>query len=447
MCAAIFNGNFIDLIEIDAASNTGVDNVRELIEHVRFAPSSGKYKVFIIDEVHMLSKGAFNALLKTLEEPPTHVIFVLATTEAVKVPATIISRTQRFDFKRLSLAEVENHLNEISNKENLELPKEAIQIIAQTSEGGLRDALSLLDKVSTLGPKPSLEEVLQLIGVTDTAHLEKLLALIAQKDASAIPAFIDQLLEKGTDFVAFNRDFLEYLRKVLILKITESTNLVQLSEEHIKATEKLASAFGENEIIFIIRLFLRSLKEQGFAPAPDLPVLLAAVEAAGKSGGKAENSKPAIQTESRSSFRVADAAPRVSVSQIPENPNSPQTEKVEAQVSSQSLVNISNEEILARWQEVIEKLKEINGPLAQLLKSSNVESLRGASIIVSVKYNFHKQNLEHPKNQITIGKILKDIYGHSLAVRGEVAKMPEEKSTVPGGLSDALKVFGGEFLE
>jgi DNA polymerase-3 subunit gamma/tau len=146
VCKAVETGNFIDLIEIDAASNTGVDNVRDLIEHVKFAPSVGKYKVFIIDEVHMLSKGAFNALLKTLEEPPKHAIFILATTEIQKVPATIISRTQRFDFKILHLEDLKNHLKFVIDKENLNYGKDIIDLLAEHAQGGARDALSLLDK-------------------------------------------------------------------------------------------------------------------------------------------------------------------------------------------------------------------------------------------------------------------------------------------------------------
>ena len=209
----------MDLVEIDAASNTGVDNVRELIEQVKFSPSSGEYKVFIIDEVHMLSKGAFNALLKTLEEPPKHAIFISATTEVGKVPATIISRTQRFDFKRLSLLEVENHILQVMEKEAIKLPTGAVKLIALHSEGGLRDALSLLDKVLTLGAEPEMADVLQLIGITDTAYLEKLLELIVLNKAKEIPEFLEQLLEKGVDFSVFNKDFLEYLRKILVIKI------------------------------------------------------------------------------------------------------------------------------------------------------------------------------------------------------------------------------------
>lgn len=500
VCTSVANGNFIDLIEIDAASNTGVDNVRELIEHVRFSPSAGKYKIFIIDEVHMLSKGAFNALLKTLEEPPQHAIFILATTEIGKVPATIISRTQRFDFKRLSISEIEKHLFDVISREKMELPKEAVKLIAEHSEGGLRDALSLLDKVFTLGDEPSLDDVLQLIGITDIALSEKLLNLIKESEAGGVPVFINELLEKGTDFVVFNRDFLEYLRKVLILKITgKAQNQTSLSENHLARAKELAQAFGENEIIFVMRLFLRSLKEQQTAPSPDLPVLLASVEAAMRKNLSTAPLRPRAQgrevgaggsgqpnNQSRLNHQSAKptvplVSPKVEVSDstvnairadggiklppVLESSNSlPPASSIVCSNGAKSIadqgsqasvaddpspliINISQADIAARWQEVIEKLKNVNGPLAHLLKSSPLERMDGARIIVSVKYKFHKQNLEHQKNQETISKILKEIYGQNLAIGGDVVIHTGSEKAVAGGLADALKVFGGELIE
>src|SRR6185503_13162787 len=165
-CLAIAAGNFMDLVEIDAASNTGVDNIRELIEQVRFQPSSGRRKIYIIDEVHMLSRGAFNALLKTLEEPPEHVIFVLATTEIHKVPGTIISRTQRFTFGRVSAEHTMAALADIAKQEKLKVSDDALQIIARHAEGSLRDGLSLLGKVATLGSSISAEDVALLLGLS-----------------------------------------------------------------------------------------------------------------------------------------------------------------------------------------------------------------------------------------------------------------------------------------
>jgi DNA polymerase-3 subunit gamma/tau len=239
-CKQITEGRFLDLLEIDAASNTGVDNIRELIEHIRFAPSSGKYKVFIIDEVHMLSKGAFNALLKTLEEPPKHAIFILATTEISKVPATIVSRTQRFDFKALSKKDLEEHLTSVVQKEGLVLDLAAIALVAENAQGSVRDALSLLDKILTLGDNPSLEECRQLLGFVDIKVSENLLELIETGQAKSLPGFYEELVEKGQDFLVFSRDFLEYLRKILNVKLT--SNATSLDEEHGKRFDVIQHA-------------------------------------------------------------------------------------------------------------------------------------------------------------------------------------------------------------
>jgi len=231
-CKAIAQNSFLDLVEIDAASNTGVDNIRELIEHVKFAPSSGKYKFFIVDEVHMLSKGAFNALLKTLEEPPKHAVFVLATTEINKVPATIISRTQRFDFKAFSAEDLFGHLQRIAKEEQINFKPEILRLVADNAEGSVRDSLSLLDKLLTLGENASLEDCQQLLGITDAAVCENLLGLIAAGKAAELPDFFNAILEKGLDFKILNRDFLEYLRKALVYKIAGADQKSGLSADH-----------------------------------------------------------------------------------------------------------------------------------------------------------------------------------------------------------------------
>jgi len=448
ICTSIQKGNFMDLIEIDAASNTGVDNVRDLIEHVRFAPALAKHKVIIIDEVHMLSKGAFNALLKTLEEPPAHAIFILATTEPSKVPPTIISRTQRFDFTRLKLEEVEKHLADISNRENLEVSIEALKAIAQLSEGGLRDALSLLDKVSTLGNKPSLDAVFQLLGVTDTQYSEELLGYITNAKVAEIPVFLEILLEKGIDFVSFNRDFLEYLRKILVLKITGAKAGAQLTESHLTKAGNFAESLSESSLIYLIRLFLRSLKEQSFSPAPDLPILVAAAEAAlgSKNQQPTKNENLVFTTPKR--VYIAPVVNSTQVEKEREQKNSEQSDINLEKINANPKNLLSLEEISARWEQVLEKLKNKNGPLAHLLKFSPIDSVVGPKIIVKVKYKFHKQNLEHPKNLDLIGKILVEIYGEQLIVEAQVVVPEKEgKPDFEINVAKALKVFGGELAE
>lgn len=440
ICKQIEQGNFMDLVEIDAASNTGVDNIRELIEHIRFSPTTGSFKVFIIDEVHMLSKGAFNALLKTLEEPPRHAIFILATTEIGKVPATIISRTQRFDFKRLSPEDLEKHLERILKEEKFKLPKSVAQLVAQNAEGSVRDALSLLDKVLTLGEDITLEESEQLLGITDIAVCEKLLDLIAKGGLTEIPEFFDDLQEKGFDFSVFNRDFLEYLRKVLVYKVAGQKLLEQ---QHQKQLADLAAVLSMAELIFIIRLFLRSYKDLAFSPSVEIPLLVSSLEAAAKRGGKAGEhilpQAPAkiIKQPAVESSVVNDAPAKAEQSVAP----------METEQVLEENADIAMQEIRASWPQVIAKVKELNGPLASLLKIFPLQIVSGNALVVGVDFLFHKQNLEVPKNQVMLSKVLEEVYGKKLRVRGQVIKEEKPADAPTEALADALKIFGGELVE
>ncbi len=440
-CNAISAGQFLDLVEIDAASNTGVDNVRELIEHVKFSPSSGKFKVFIIDEVHMLSKGAFNALLKTLEEPPTHTIFILATTEINKVPATIISRTQRFDFKRLSVEDLLSHLEKIVKSEKLKIPTEVLELIAHNSDGGVRDSLSLLEKVVTLGADATVEESQQLLGVTDIKLSQELVGQLLSQTPENIPEFIDRLLEKGVDFAVFNRDFLEYLLKLLITKTTGGNSTFGLPKEQQTELGKLSGQLSLNDVIFITRLFLKSYKELGSAPTPQIPILLAALEAQQKVGGKVSLTPVARPSAEYSSPSNTDLSPK---------PQTPVVSSVIIEEPEEQEVpaTISMEELEKHWTKIIQKIKSVNGPLAQLVKTSPLQHINGGKIVVGVKFLFHKQNLENPKNQTVINGVLNEVTGQKLYLKAELIKeKPENTATTAEILTDALKVFGGELIE
>ena len=215
ICKSFLDGSSLDLLEIDGASHTGVDNVRELIEHVQFSPSQAKYKVIIIDEVHMLSKPAFNALLKTLEEPPSHAVFVLATTETHKVPATIISRTQRFDFKKVSIADLSKLLQFVCNDNKVKANSDALTEIAAAADGSFRDGLSLLDQVINYAGNEITEELVEnVLGLTGIKTTAAFLDLVLNHQAKQAVDFISDLSYNGRDLYQFGRDFLEYLRKV-----------------------------------------------------------------------------------------------------------------------------------------------------------------------------------------------------------------------------------------
>ncbi len=453
VCKAVEQGNFIDLVEIDAASNTSVENVRDLIEHVRFAPSIGKFKVFIIDEVHMLSKSAFNALLKTLEEPPKHVIFILATTEINKVPATIISRTQKFDFKALSQADLVSHLEKLCEEEGVKLDNSILELVAQNAEGSVRDSLSLLDKVLTLGADVTIEECQLLLGVTDIGFCEKLLELIVTGQAKEIPVFFNGITEKGLDYVIFNRDFLEYLRKALIFKITENNTNFGLSAERNANLNKFTEGYSATDIMYVIRLFLKSYKDLQNSPDPQVPLLVASLEGALKKVNLL--SRPANLLASQVIVNPAgQESVQVKVEQpILESvikPTKQESEFLEME-SVQEEVETSNltlAQVEAIWPKVIAKVKEANGPLASLLKNSPLIGVERGRIVLQSKFNFDKQNLESPKNTALIKTIVESISGEKIGLLAKVIAK-DEKLTISASdaIGEALKVFGGEIIE
>lgn len=447
VCKQIAEGRFLDLLEIDAASNTGVDNIRELIEHIRFAPSSGKYKVFIIDEVHMLSKGAFNALLKTLEEPPKHAIFILATTEISKVPATIVSRTQRFDFKALSKKDLEEHLTSVVQKEGLVLDQAAISLVAENAQGSVRDALSLLDKILTLGDNPSLEECRQLLGFVDIKVSENLLELIETGQAKNLPGFYEELVEKGQDFLVFSRDFLEYLRKILNVKLT--SNATSLEGEHGQKALEFAEKFSQGELMFIIRLFLRAYKELYDAPNPELPMLLASVEAALKRAGGG-NGGVTITNNDNNNRNENTTQPSIkSVSQEALVVEIPKVVVAEEVVQLGQDVVISREEVESFWPKFISELKKLNSPLANMVRSCQLLEINDGKIFLGSKFAFHKQNLENQKNKQMIHQVLEQVSGVKLGIFIRVEKLEEaSQATSPTeALAGALQIFGGELVE
>lgn len=291
-CAEINEGKSLDLIEIDAASNRGIDEIRELREGIKFSPARLKYKVFIIDEVHMLTREAFNALLKTLEEPPKHALFILATTEAHKVPQTIISRCQRFDFHRLILEKIVDRLAQISKKEGVRISKEALELVALNADGGARDAESLLGQVMAMEDKEiTLTEVQTILGITDNSAVIQMAGLLAKKDAKGAISLANKLVEDGYDIDQFMKSLINYFRKLMIFKSFVSSPAEQVQMRRLIAPEMGEEGFmmileqGENfsnsDLVRVIRLLIRAANETKSAILPQLPLELAVVEIAG----------------------------------------------------------------------------------------------------------------------------------------------------------------------
>lgn len=281
-CQGIAAGTALDLVEIDAASHTGVDDVRRIIEGVAFAPVASKYKVFIIDECHQLSKAAVNALLKTLEEPPAHAIFILATTEADKMIATIVSRCQRFDFKKLTISEIIKKLEFIVKKEGAKHDSSALHIIAFNARGSFRDAESLLDKcLAFSGGAITAEAVKELLGIVDAAQVSALVDFLLKKDAVSAIAHINQLAEQGTDMREFAKTLVFYLRHILLLNISPQLLDEQNSgftHEELATLRQQAAAGPESAVRKMLQLFIAAENQLKYAVIPQLPLELAVVD-------------------------------------------------------------------------------------------------------------------------------------------------------------------------
>lgn len=258
ICKAVASGSSLNVIEIDAASNNGVDNIREIREEVTYPPTEGKFKVYIIDEVHMLSMGAFNALLKTLEEPPSYVVFILATTEAHKIPVTILSRCQRYDFRRISTETIAERLTELLEREHAQAEEKAVRYIAKSADGAMRDALSLLDQCMAfyMGEKLTYDQVLSVIGAVDTEQFSSLLRAVVSDDIPAAMRKVEDLVSQGKDLGQFLQDFIWYLRNLLLLQSSDDMeDVLDLSSENLLLLKEECSMIDGMQIMRYIRIF------------------------------------------------------------------------------------------------------------------------------------------------------------------------------------------------
>ena len=258
MCKAIQAGTSMNVIEIDAASNNGVDNIREIREEVAYRPTEGNYKVYIIDEVHMLSTGAFNALLKTLEEPPSYVIFILATTEAHKIPITILSRCQRYDFHRITIDTIAERLDELLKIEGVEAEEKAVRYVAKAGDGSMRDALSLLDQCIAfyLGQTLTYDKVLEVLGAVDTEVFSKLLRKVLQGDVTGAIRTLEDLIIGGRELGQFVGDFTWYMRNLLLVKTSENPEeAIDVSSENLKLLREESEMVAVVTLIRYIRIF------------------------------------------------------------------------------------------------------------------------------------------------------------------------------------------------
>ena len=280
-CKAISAGTSLNVIEIDAASNNGVDNIRDIRDEVQYSPTEGKYKVYIIDEVHMLSIGAFNALLKTLEEPPSYVIFILATTEAHKIPITILSRCQRYDFRRISLETIYERLSDLLKREGVEAEEKAVRYIAKAADGSMRDALSLLDQCIAfyLGQMLTYEKVLEVLGAVDVEIFNELMRYVAVSDTMKALKIVDEIVWQGRELAQFVTDFTWYMRNLLLLKSSDSINdQMDISAENLDSMKQVAELVEIDSLMRYVRVFSEMSNQLRYATQKRVTLELAIIK-------------------------------------------------------------------------------------------------------------------------------------------------------------------------
>ncbi|MCR5687352.1 MAG: DNA polymerase III subunit gamma/tau [Lachnospiraceae bacterium] len=279
-CRSIAEGTSLNVIEMDAASNNGVDDARQIKESVVYSPTNGKYKVYIIDEAHQITKDAFNALLKTMEEPPAYVIFILATTEPHKIPVTILSRCQRYDFKRIDTATIEDRMREVAESEGISVEDKAISYIASKAEGGMRDALSLLDQCSSffLGKEITYERALEVLGAVDTSVFSEFLRCLCARSVTDAIRLIDRITVQGRDITQFVTDFIWHMRNVLLAKSAENVSeVLDITADNLALLKIEAESISEEQILRYIRVFSELANDLRTASQKRVPVELAVI--------------------------------------------------------------------------------------------------------------------------------------------------------------------------
>lgn len=478
-CLLVEAGQSFDIIEIDAASHTGVDNIRELRETVVLPPSLGSHKVYIIDEVHMLSIGAFNALLKTLEEPPAHVVFILATTALHKVPETILSRCQRFDLSRFPVAGIVEKLTHIAESEKLKISDEALRMIALSAEGGMRDAESLLMQIVSLGVSPITEDtVIEALGTTKHGNITELVRLIGENELFPALTLVRTLSRNGTDLALFTALVLHFLRDLLLVATNPALALAELDGETQEAKEELSNLAGHFtpiDIVTMLEHFQVAQVASKTAVIAELPLEIAIVKilsannqdspSAGEpTEKKPPTGKPIIADEKKEGAKIhpvksSEAGPpeaefhRASQTEIIKKELTKTATETNGEASKgedtqkKALFDLSH--IQEHWLAILNTAKHLNASISLGLSTARPSEVSGNTIVIAVKYPFHKERLEEAANQLTLEKAFATILGAKmkLVIRVDESTTSDTPTESANPLiNQALSMLGGRVV-
>jgi DNA polymerase III subunit gamma/tau len=496
-CQALNEGRFLDLIEIDAASNTSVEDVRDLRDKINFRPTQGEYKVYIIDEVHMLSTAAFNALLKTLEEPPPHAVFILATTEIHKIPATILSRCQRYEFKRIPVTEIVRYLRKMADEEKLVVDEDALVLIARQATGAMRDAISLLDQLSSTGERVTLAEAQVVLGTATSGMVLDLVGAVINRDAATGLKLIQSALDAGTDARQFARQVVDYLRGLLLIRLGNADQVDATQEVRTRMAAH-ANELETAHLLEIIRLFnsaavdVRSSWHTGLALELALaeaieekaaPVSVEQAQTAQPPAARPKPTAPAAEAPRPTQERQAPAAERSQPSPAKPQPGAdrpqtgaartqPETEKASqarpqqsagkpqpgaeksAPPASGAAANpaggkaFTQQELQQNWSKVKQLVKKRNPLTEGLLNSARSMVIKGDVLVLGFQSEVVKSKMEIAENVELLRQALQAALGASLAVRcvvvGNKAATPDDLGIDGDGMVGTALDLGGK---
>jgi DNA polymerase III subunit gamma/tau len=422
ICRAIGDGRFLDLIEIDAASNTGVDDIRDLREKINFTPSEGRYKVYIIDETHMLSTAAFNALLKTLEEPPPHAIFVLATTEEHKVPLTIKSRCRQFNFRLLTTPEIVGRLEWLAEREELATEPAALAMIAQHGAGSLRDAESLLDQlIAAPGDTITLERAQKVLGTASSAAVKSLVAAWLEGDGAAGLQTIHEALATGADARQFCRQLVIYLRQLLLLQTAGAELALDVTPEEKGAMLQQAQRTTRHALIEAVKRFNEAALTPAISWQPQLPLELAFIQLLPAAAGIQEGQMAGpVSQEPPASPRVTAVAPPTADSHAAKTESTPAQAAVAPppQPDSEPKPALTLEMVKAQWPQIVAGVSRQNKNLSALLNMCKPLATEGPVLILGFDFPVLKEKFEAvAHNRDVVATVLRDVLAVPARVR------------------------------
>lgn len=478
VCKGILENNVMDVVEMDAASNNSVDDIRELREKVKYPPSKGRYKVYIIDEVHMLSKGAFNALLKTLEEPPEHLLFILATTEPQKLPATILSRCQRYDFKRVTTNDIVNNMKNICDDMNIEVQEKALNLIARNADGGMRDALSILDQcVSFADGKITYEYVLSILGTVNNEIVFDMADDIIEKDLENSLKLIDNIVQRGKDIHQFIKDLIVHFRNLMVSKSSDNlTDIIDGTEDMLERFRDQSKDISLNKIISIIkdlseaevnskwssqpRIILETTLMKIISPKLDTSIAgvlerLNQLENSIRNGEvvskKSKQDKTIIKDDKKEEpVKTKKITKITDESDIINNEEEKQKERNISSENHSSKEDIDSASIMRVWSDVLKKIKSEKISVQALLSEGKPVNVENNLVIIAFPegFGFHKDAVSKDETKEYIEKTISNFLNTDVKVKfimkNELSSNDNEDNTL---VDEVIKVFGEDIVE